>query len=103
MHSWACPLRARHASPPLSRPLWLYKQAGLGAQGSQATAAAAPCTGCPQADGLAGRVGNHRDRITEGPWGRCFLAHQEVSWIREQGGVGALVRMQVRADHSNVS
>lgn len=87
---------------PPSPPARLYKRAGLGARDSQAAAAAAPCARCRHADGPVGRGGGPEGQATKGPWGRCFPAHQEVSWIWEVGGEGDWVRVWVRADHSGV-
>lgn len=42
--------------------------------------------------GQQARLGSHRDRTANRPWGRCFPAHQEVSWILEVGGKGALTK-----------
>ena len=83
MRSWACPLRARQAGgPPISAP-FDYKHVGLGTQGSQATAAAAPCSQRPPADGLGWRATGTRQLGR--PWDRCFSALREVSGSRAVG------------------
>lgn len=96
MRSWACPLRARQAGgPPISAP-FNYKQVGPGTWGSQATAAAGPCSQRPPADGLGRRATGTRQ--LGGPWDRCFSALREVSGSRAVGrrdpgsgvGTGAL-------------
>lgn len=51
---------------------------------------------------LTGQWAGVEGQATKGPWGRCFPAHQEVSWIWEVGGEGDWVRVPVRADHSGV-
>ena len=73
-----------------------YKQVGLGTQGSQATAAAAPCNQHPPADGLG--WGAHRDQTAWQTMGQVLFCTprgqrepsggQEGPWVGV--GTGAL-------------
>lgn len=90
-----------HARASLSRPLWLYKQAGLGAWGSQAPAAA-PALGTLERMGQWAGCGAIGTGQPKGHGAGSFL-HTKRSAGLGNRGEGELVRMQVGADHSRVS
>lgn len=78
MRSWACLLRARHASPP-PRPLGSINALGWGPREARPPLQQLPALGALRPMGQDGR----------GPWGRCFPARREVSGIWGGGGAGA--------------
>lgn len=83
---------------PPPRPLGAINELGWGPRKARPPLQQlAPCTPCPGADGPVGPGGEPEVQDAKGPWGRCFSAHREVSWIWEVGEGEHWVRVWLRA------